>query len=570
MSIPDLLRALELALDVVDHAPAPGGRAAAKRSENGDGPPPWQRDVDDLLASLATTSSGLSEPEARTRLTRFGHNRLTRAATRSPAAILLAQFRGLPVILLIGSAVLSVATGGLGDALVIAGVVITNAVIGAWTEHHAERTIGALTRLPQTPVATFRDGTAMRTPLDRLVPGDVIQLRRGDSVPADARLIEVDDFTVDESTLTGESVPTTKSTATLTEPEVPLGERSNMVFRGTTITSGTGVAVVVATGVTTEVGRVQSLIETASRPRTPLETQLDTLGRELVVVTGAATFAVAVVGFLRGTPLVEIVRSSLSLAVAAIPEGLPAVATTTLAAGVRRLRERDVIVRRLDAIETIGAVQALGLDKTGTITANRMRVDAVVADGVELRRDARGHLQGRDGEKSDRALERLAQISLLCSDAEARRDHDALVVDGSSTETALLRFAEEAGLDIAAERARFKRIDELSRSSERMYMTTVHTSKDGQRLLAVKGRPDQVLALCQSVLVAGRVEPVTREQRELARSNEERLAGQGCECSALPTLKATALSWRTSSASRVSSGWAWPALPTRQNATCVR
>jgi P-type Ca2+ transporter type 2C len=557
MPIPDLLRTLELALDAVDHTPAPRRTTAAKRSESGNGLPPWRRDVDDLLGSLGTTRSGLSEAEARTRLTRFGPNRLIRAAPRSPAAIVLAQLRGLPVIFLIGSAVLSVVTGGLGDALVIAGVVVTNATIGAWTEHHAERTIGALTRLPQTPVETLRDGTATQAPIDSLVPGDVIQLRRADSVPADARLIEVDDLTVDESTLTGESVPTTKSTAALTERDVPLAERSNIVFRGTTVTSGTGRAVVVATGATTEVGRVQSLIETASRPRTPLETQLDTLGRDLVLVTGAATFAVAIIGFLRGTPLVEIVRSSLSLAVAAIPEGLPAVATTTLAAGVRRLRERAVIVRRLDAIETIGAVQALGLDKTGTITSNRMRIEAVVVDGVERRRDARGHIQsrsdrereaatdrakgatdhgdardgqggqGRDGEKSDFALKRLAQISLLCTDAEARREHDVLVVDGSSTETALLRFAEEMGVDVAAERARFKLVDQLSRSSERMYMATVHTSEDGQRFLAVKGRPDQVLALCQSVLVAGRVEPLTREHRELAGTTLERLAGAG-------------------------------------------
>jgi Ca2+-transporting ATPase len=523
--IPDLMHMLELALDAVDGTPAPRSRTVAKRSERGNGPPPWRRDIDDLLRSLGTSRSGLSEAEAHTRLTRFGPNRLTSAATRSLTEIVFAQFRGLPVILLIGSAVLSVGTGGLVDALAIAGVVITNATIGAWTEHHAERTIGALARLPQTPIETLRDGTAMQAPIDRLVPGDVIQLRRGDSVPADARLIEVDDLTVDESTLTGESVPTTKSTAAPIEPDVPLAERSNMVFRGTTVTSGTGQAVVVATGATTEVGRVQSLIATASRPRTPLETQLDTLGRDLVFVTGAATFAVAFIGFLRGTPFVEIVRSSLSLAVAAIPEGLPAVATTTLAAGVRRLRERDVVVRRLDAIETIGAVQALGLDKTGTITSNRMRVEAVVVDGIEGRRDASGRIH--EGENSDLALKRLAQISLLCTDAEARREHDALVVDGSPTETALLRFAEEMGVDVTAERTRFNLVDQLSRSSERMYMATVHTSEDGEQFLAVKGRPDQVLALCQSVLVAGRVEPLTGERRELARTTEERLAGAG-------------------------------------------
>jgi P-type Ca2+ transporter type 2C len=525
MPIPDLLHTLELALDAVDHAHLPLRRPAAKRSEGGTGPPPWRRDVDDLLRSLGTSRSGLSEAEAHTRLTRVGPNSLTSAATRSLAEIVSAQFQGLPVILLIGSAVLSVATGGLVDALAIAGVVITNATIGAWTEHHAERSIGALTRLPQTPIETLRDGTVIEAPIDRLVPGDVIQLRRGDSVPADARLIEIDDLTVDESTLTGESVPTTKSTAALTEPDVPLAERSNMVLRGTTVTSGTGQAVVVATGATTEVGRVQSLIATASRPRTPLETQLDTLGRDLVFVTGAATFAVAIIGFLRGTPLFEIVRSSLSLAVAAIPEGLPAVATTTLAAGVRRLREHDVIVRRLDAIETIGAVQALGLDKTGTITSNRMRVEAVVVDGVERRRDARGRIH--DGENSGLALKRLAQISLLCTDAEARREHDALVVDGSSTETALLRFADETGVDVTAERTRFNLVDQRSRSAERMYMTTVHTTEDGERFLAMKGRPDQVLALCQSVLTAGRVEPLTGEHRELARTAQERLAGAG-------------------------------------------
>ncbi len=533
--IEDVLRAVEVAFE------------AALRSEPFIAPSReveriWAKEIHEVISALESSPSGLTSPDADARLARVGQNRLARATTRSAMSIALAQFQGLPVILLSGSAVLSLATGGLGDAFVISVVVIANAVIGGWAEHRAERTISALTRITHPPVETFRDGVVVRITPERLVPGDVIQLTRGESVPADARLMDVDEFMVDESPLTGESVPVRKSTARLDADNVPLAERSNMVFRGTAVSSGTARALIVATGSATEVGRVQSLVASAIRPPTPLERQLDALGRQLVIATGLASSAVAVIGLLRGTPPVEILRSALSLAVAAIPEGLPTVATTTLAAGTQRLREREVIVRRLDAIEACGALQILGLDKTGTITMNRMRVEAVVADGIERRRDVNGHFE--PDAKCDALggnLARLAQIAVLCSEATTRSAAGSLAVEGTSTEAALIHFAAEIGCDVVGTRARQTIVEQQSRSEDRMYMATLHEGEDGRRLVTVKGRPDQVLALCASALVEGRVVPLTADGRRSINAGEERLSSDGLRVLAFAYAEGTEL-----------------------------
>jgi Ca2+-transporting ATPase len=484
---------------------------------------------DDALATLHSSSIGLTGHEAGDRLGRHGPNRLQAAGRRSLAGVVGRQLTSVPVMLLAGSAVLSIATGGVGDAVVILVVVVANAAIGAYTEHHAEATVTALTRFELAPALAQRDGRACRVEVPSLVPGDVIALGRGDVVPADARLLDVDDLTVDESALTGESVAVTKVVAPLAETYVPLADRRNMVYRGSTVTGGSGLAAIVATGSRTEVGRVQSLVVEAGQPDTPLQRQLGRLGHELMVVTSVVAGGLVAIGLLRGYRLTEILRTAISLAVAAVPEGLPTVATTTLAAGVRRLRTRGLLVRRLDAIETLGAIQVIGLDKTGTITTNRMAVEAIrTSDGRFVRRPE-GMVIPKDGSGEGNVVSRLASIirvGVLCSDAGARLEGGDWTVVGTPTEAAIVRLAIDAGYDPAEIRTAYPLVGKQGRAERRMYMATLHESPHG-RLLAIKGRPDQVLTRCSAIEAGGSRREMRLEDRMAVESENERMAGAG-------------------------------------------
>jgi Ca2+-transporting ATPase len=331
----------------------------------------------------------------------------------------------------------------------------------------------------------MRDAEARRTQAPHLVPGDVITLARGDVVPADARVLDARDLTLDESALTGESLPISKSTQALDDRRLALADRTNMVFRGTTVTGGSGLAVVVATGPRTEVGRVQTLVGEASRPETPLQRQLRVLGRQLMIATGVVAGGVVVIGVLRGYRVIEILRTAISLAVAAVPEGLPTVATTTLAAGVRRLHARGLLVRRLDSIETLGAIQVIGLDKTGTITANRMTVATVWVSGRRYVTDASRGLRSDDGVGSDSLVSEVdwvMRIGVLCSDAEVRRQGDDWIVDGTPTEAALIHLAIHAGRDPIEARAAHPMLAKQARAEGRMYMATLHRVPVGRLL----------------------------------------------------------------------------------------
>jgi Ca2+-transporting ATPase len=492
----------------------------------------WHRlTPDDTLAVLQTSRAGLPDGEAHERLRRYGANRLRTVGGRSLARVIAEQFESIPVVLLIGSAVLSAATGGIADALVIMGVVLANAAIGAYAEHRAERTVTALTRFELAPALTWRNGETTRIDVARLVPGDVIVLSRGDVIPADGRLLDTNDLTLDESTLTGESVPVGKTPTSLADAYVALADRVNMVYCGTTVTSGTGLGVIVATGSRTEVGRIQALVGEAEQPETPLQRQLLILGRQLVIVTGIVAGGVLVIGILRGYALGEILRTAISLAVAAVPEGLPTVATTTLAAGVRRLRNHNLLVRQLDAVETLGAIQVIAFDKTGTITANRMEAESVWAAGRRFRRSPSGGVtpEGEAGAGPERAndLEWLLRIGILCSEADVRRPDGAWMVDGTPTEVALLRLAIEAARDPLEVRKQYPVIAKQGRTEGRMYMATLHHASEG-RLLAVKGRPDQVLARCAKIDdAAGQRRAIRDEDRASIENENERMAGEG-------------------------------------------
>jgi len=484
-------------------------------------------EADDVITFWQSSRTGLDSRQVESRLREYGYNVLPQAEPRSTLAIFLGQFRSLPVVLLIGSSVISALTGGVVDALVILGVVFLNAGIGALTERKSERTITSLLNARQPTALAVRDNRVQEIKGEEVVVGDLLVLTRGAYVAADARLIEVERLTVDESLLTGESVPATKTVRRLDSPLLPLGERVNMVYRGTVVTGGSGLAVVAATGGGAEIGRIQSLIASTYQPETTMQRQLRGLGNQLVSGAGAACGLMFVVGLLRGYGLREMLQSSIALAVAAIPEGLPVVATTTLAYGVKNMRERNVLVRRLEAIESLGAVQVMCLDKTGTITMNRMSVVSAVA-GMNRFRVVGG--QFFLGEEAINPLAHeellwLIQISALCNESEVSRENGSTVIKGTPTESAIVQMALDSGIDVSELRQEWTLVRTVYRTEDRNYMSTLHRADGRPELLAVKGNPQEVLALSRWYMQDGQVRELTEQVRSDIRAENERMAG---------------------------------------------
>jgi Ca2+-transporting ATPase len=526
---------------------------------------PWHLlEAHDLLEQLDSHSAlGLIRSEALARLKKFGPNVLPESVPRSNFSIFIDQFKSLPVALLGVAAGISVATAGIADAVVIATVVLINAVIGYVTESQAEKTIHSLKTLVRPQALVVRDGAAEEIKAEEVVPGDVLVLRPGTYVTADARLIEAHHLTVDESALTGESLPVSKTTERIpfSEPlpnagelrtEVALADRTNMVYMGTLVTGGQGLALVVATGRFTEIGQIQLLVGESQTPETPMERQLNTMGTQLVLISGAVCGLVFVIGLLRGYGFLQMLKSSISLAVAAVPEGLPTVATTTLGLGLRRMRKYNVLIRHLEAVETLGSVQTICMDKTGTLTLNRM---SVVMINVGMRRVLLEKEQFKQGEEILNPyvwpeLLQLIHISALCNESEVTPlipDADfyqqktrevqgkglavsrsgGLLVSGSPTENALIHMALAAGVNIPSLREQFPLEKTALRTETRNFMITLHgSSPDGKRVAAVKGSPLEVLALCDFWLRDGERMPLTEEDRLELEMENERMAGK--------------------------------------------
>jgi len=334
----------------------------------------------------SSTTLGLSAASAERNRSMYGPNTFAEAERRSGFGIFLDQFKSLPVALLGVAAGLSVVTGGAADALVIVAVVGINAVIGYITESQAEDAIASLRNLVKPTATILRDGNIEVIGAEDVVAGDVVLLRPGTYVPADARVIEAVHLSVDESILTGESMPVTKTDQTLTGSDVPLGDRVNMIYAGTLVIGGHGSAVIVATGSRSEVGKIRSLLVESEAPETPIERQLAVTGNQLVLFSAAVCGLVFIIGLMRGNGVLQMLKTAISLAVAAVPEGLPAVATTTLALGVKDMRRHKVLIRNLDAICTLGSVQTLGFDKTGSVTLNKRSVVRIVNADPEVLR----------------------------------------------------------------------------------------------------------------------------------------------------------------------------------------
>lgn len=471
---------------------------------------------------------GLTAVDADRRRGKYGPNVLPESVPRSGFSILAEQVKTVPVALLAAAAAISVATGGIADAVAIMTVVGINAVIGYVTESQSERIIHSLKSLVNPKAHVIRDGKVREIEAREMVPGDLFLLRPGNYVAADARLLEVNRMSIDESALTGESLPVVKKVTSFSEANIPLSERSNMCYMGTLVTGGQGLAVVVATGRYTEMGRIQSMVGETKPPATPMDKQLDQLGTRLVVISSALCGVVFLLGLVRGYGLVQMLKTAISLAVAAVPEGLPAVATTTLALGIREMRRHGVLIRHLNAIEALGATQVICLDKTGTITENRMTIQEIYAGAsrIDLRTENFHEELCKDGADFRHEISGLVVAAVLCNESEAVRTESGFVVNGSATENALLHLAIGCGLDPVFLKDAFPRQKVFHRSEQRNYMVTLHRMGTGQRLVAVKGSPAEVLALCSDQLINGVPNALSEEGRLSLQTENEKMAGE--------------------------------------------
>ena len=471
---------------------------------------PWHaRSADEARHALESPDGGLPTGEARARLDRFGPNRLTPPRRRSALMRFLAQFDNILIYVLIAAGLVSLLLGELTDAGVIAGVVVINALIGYVQEGKAEQALDAIRSMLSPHATVLRDGHQVTVPAEELVPGDQVILASGDRVPADLRLVRVKGLRVQEAALTGESLPVAKTTDAVAEAAA-LGDRTGMAYSGTLVAQGQALGVVVATGDGTELGRIGAMLAEVQTLTTPLLAQMAVFGRWLTVLIlalAALTFAYGT--FAGGQPWPEMVMAAVGLAVAAIPEGLPAVMTITLAIGVTRMARRNAIIRRLPAVETLGSVGVVCSDKTGTLTRNELTVQTVATidagfavSGIGYSPDGRFLLDGREvAAGENRILAEIARACLLCNDADLQRDGSGdWQVAGDPTDGALLALALKAGLDGDAERRHRPRTDVIPFESEHKFMATLHHDHEGHGVIYVKGAPERVVAMCSHAM----------------------------------------------------------------------
>lgn len=497
--------------------------------------------AEEALAALASSAQGLTGAEAAARLRRHGPNLLPEGRRAGPLRRFLRQFNNLLIYVLLVAAAITAGLGHWVDTGVILAVVLANAAIGFVQEGRAEAAIAALHRMLAPQATVLRDGQRRRILAAELVPGDVILVEAGDRVPADARLIEASRLKVQEAILTGESVPVGKSTDPAAA-DAPLGERHSMLFSGTLVVAGQGRAVVTATGAATEIGRISGMLSNVEELTTPLLRKMDAFARWITALILLSAALLLVYGhFVQHHPFEELFLTVVGLSVAAIPEGLPAVLTITLAVGVRKMAERHAIVRRLPAIETLGALTVICTDKTGTLTRNEMMAAEVVTPGDRYGVTGDGYRPGGDirpfcgttGE--DAALAALVDAGMACNDSALVDRPEGRTITGDPMEAALLVLAEKAGR--LRERAGIARLALIPFDAAHRYMATLDRMPDGAIRLNVKGAPEAVLALCERELAPdGRARPL---RPEFWQAETERMAAQGMRVIAIAHCEAS-------------------------------
>ncbi len=466
--------------------------------------------ADEVLRSLKTDPQGLAADEAMRRLERHGPNRLPEVAARHPAMRLLAQFDNALIYFLLMAAVAAAVIGHYVDAGVIAAVVMINAVIGFVQEGKAEQALSAIRQMISPRASVLRRGQRVDAAVSDLVPGDLVVLEAGDRVPADLRLLRARSLLIDEAALTGESVAAEKHEAAVAA-DAPLGDRRSMAFSGTLVVAGQATGVVVATGSDTEIGHIGKLLSTVQSLTTPLLRQIARFGRQftwIALISSVLIFLFAT--FVRGYPWPDALMAVVAIAVGAIPEGLPAVITITLAIGVRRMAARNAVVRRLPAVETLGATSVICTDKTGTLTRNEMTARRVVTGGHRIEVSGAGYepegtLTAADHDDDVGAVAAAAPIlraCLLCNDAEVQDKGGQWTVVGDPMEGALVTLAKKAGLDAQHVRREWTRLDEIPFDAQHRFMATLHRGPVGEVVISVKGAPERVLAMCARQMTA--------------------------------------------------------------------
>ena len=493
---------------------------------------PWSLSAEETLQALAGSREGLTAAQAAERLLKHGPNALRARDQKAWYQLLAHQFTNPMVYLLIGAAVVKACFKGLLDAAVIGAVLVFIALLGLLQELKAQRAMAALLKLSAPKAKVRRDGRTSLHDATDVVPGDLLVLEAGDRIAADARLLEAASLRVNESTFTGESLPVEK-TLPAVSGDAPLYDRSNMLFMGTTVSHGRGLAVVTSTGMQTEIGRIAEAVAGAKKDRTPLQQSIDRLARSLIWIVIGACLVIVAAGLFRGMAWTDVLLLTVAAAVSAIPEGLPAAVTVILAVSVSRMAARNVIIRRLTAVETLGTATVICSDKTGTLTLNKMTVRSLWLGGRQLSVTGSGYapdgefrLEGRSvAPDSDPALQRLLRVAVLCNDALLNRTESDWDVLGDPTEGALLTVGAKAGLHKAAVESEQPRLDEIPFESERQFMATLH-SEDGQRTAYVKGSVEKLLALCARVDTGSGEQPLDEEARRAVLDANRTMAGE--------------------------------------------
>ena len=503
--------------------------------------------ADAAFALLGGSPAGLTGAEAARRLSEYGPNELEARKSVSAWETFVAQFKNVLILILLSATILSGFLGHTLEATVITIIVLFAVVLGFVQEHRAGRALEALRQMAAPTARVARDGEEVVVAARELVPGDVVVIRTGDRVPADARVFESINLAVDEAALTGESVAVEKTAAPLAEAGLPLGDRRNMLYAGTSATYGRGRAVVAATGMATEFGKIARMVESVDAGRTPLQENLDRLGATLGKAALVVVAIVVGVGLLRGMPPIEIFMFGIALAVAVVPEALPAVVTISLAIGVRRMVKRHALVRRLPIVETLGSTSVICSDKTGTLTKNEMTVRELCVDRQLFALSGTGYQPSGELLRDGVALapppevQALLRAAVLASDARLVHRDNRWTIDGDATEGALLVAAKKAGLDPARLADDEPRVGEIPFTSDRRRMTTLHRPDDGDVVAYSKGAAEDVIAGCTHHKAAGPSAALTAADRDWFREVEQRMAAQGLRVLAIAMKPAASL-----------------------------
>lgn len=501
----------------------------------------WHLDIPEIIKNLETDASqGLSIQEAKLRLDKYGPNQLKEKKGRSPLSIFFEQFRDFIIWILIAAALISGFLKEWVDALTIIAIVILNAILGFIQEYRAEKSLAALKKLSSPTCKVIRSGQHSIIPSEDLVPGDLIELEAGDNVASDSRIVwHTANFAVLEASLTGESTPVVKINLKLEnspadeKQEIPLADRANMVYMGTSVTSGKSRAIVVGTGMQTELGKIAGMVQEVKQESTPLQRKLEEFGKWIVYLCFVLVGLVFLLEWLRGGKLMDVFLTAVSLAVAAIPEGLPAVVTIALALGVHRMVKRHALIRKLPSVETLGSATVICSDKTGTLTKNEMTVQAVYAGAKNFQVTGTGYEPKGgfiyNGEQINVSaypdLEKTLLSVVLCNGAELINNGSGFKVVGDPTEGSLLTLAAKAGIWKEEKEKEFPFFDEIPFDSERKMMSIIRRRKEGD-IVFVKGAPDLLLGNCISIQENGLARGLSGEDRKNILQTNDRLADQ--------------------------------------------